>query len=554
MAVNTDPVRRTVPDRAPLPVSTAAFVRLKLRILGNGMRGSPARVVRFVIAGVFGLVLAGLGFLAFFASGVIGHDGGYVLAALVGAAIVLGWVLLPLLFFGVDETLDPARFALLPLRRPTLAKGMLAGAVVGVPGAATALAMTALVVAGALRAGVAGAVVGLAGAVLAVLVCVLASRAVTSALAELLRSRRVRDLAAIILALVAASIGPLNLLISSTVAHASLDPVLRVARVLGWTPLSAAFVAPYDIADGRPLLAVARLLVMAATAALLMWWWSTTLESAMIGTTAAAPSGNRAGRGGAVATLLPRLLRRATAGPLVAITARELRYWWRDPRRRAAIISVTVGGAVVPIALRATAAGDGDGGTVPLPVAVAFAALLAGAMLANQFGMDGRAYAAHLLAGVPGRVDLRARANAITIIMLPVVMVITVAVAVLTGDLGALVPTIGTVGAMFGTSTGVGSVVSVLVPYPMPESRNAFAVGNGTGGAKGLLALVGMVASLVLAAPVLVGALFLHGFLAWVLAPIGIAWGLAAVLVCTYIAGDTLDRRGPEVLIAVGAR
>ena len=33
--------------------------------------------------------------------------------------IVLGWLFLPLVFFGVDESLDPARFALLPLRRRT---------------------------------------------------------------------------------------------------------------------------------------------------------------------------------------------------------------------------------------------------------------------------------------------------------------------------------------------------------------------------------------------------------------------------------------------------
>ena len=37
-----------------------------------------------------------------------------------GGLLVLGWLLLPLVFFGVDETLDPARFALLPLPRRTL--------------------------------------------------------------------------------------------------------------------------------------------------------------------------------------------------------------------------------------------------------------------------------------------------------------------------------------------------------------------------------------------------------------------------------------------------
>ena len=46
---------------------------------------------------------------------------------------MLGWLFLPLVFFGVDESLDPARFALLPLRRRTLIAGLLTAALIGVP-------------------------------------------------------------------------------------------------------------------------------------------------------------------------------------------------------------------------------------------------------------------------------------------------------------------------------------------------------------------------------------------------------------------------------------
>ncbi len=43
-------------------------------------------------------------------------EAGYVVAVLVRwPSSSLAWTLVPLLFFGVDETLDPARFALLPL-------------------------------------------------------------------------------------------------------------------------------------------------------------------------------------------------------------------------------------------------------------------------------------------------------------------------------------------------------------------------------------------------------------------------------------------------------
>jgi ABC-2 type transport system permease protein len=382
---------------------------------------------------------------------------------------------------------------------------------------------------------------------------VLASRAVTSAFAAMLRSRRVRDLAAVVLALVAASIGPAQLVLGSFASHATLGPALRLARILGWTPLAAGFVAPFDVADGRPLLAVARLLIVAGTCVVLIWWWSLTLESAMIGGSASGPARSRADHGGPVATLLPRVLHAARPGRFTAIVGRELRYWSRDPRRRAGLISIMVGGAVVPIALRVVPGSHGKEGA-PLPVAVAFSSVAGAAILANQFGFDGSAYAAHLLAAVPGRTELRARATALALIMLPVVTVLTVIVALVSRDAGALPATLGTVGAMFGASMGMSSVISVLAAFPVPESRNAFASGGGSGGAKGLLSLAGMVGAVAGSAPVLVGALLLHGTVSWLLAPVGVAWGLAAVLLATYIIGDVLDRRGPELLVAVTPR
>src|SRR5690606_41545430 len=59
-----------------------------------------------------------------------------MVASFGGAALVLGSVLLPLVWFGVDDTLDPARFALLPLPRTRLVLGLLAAALLSVPAAA----------------------------------------------------------------------------------------------------------------------------------------------------------------------------------------------------------------------------------------------------------------------------------------------------------------------------------------------------------------------------------------------------------------------------------
>jgi ABC-2 type transport system permease protein len=531
------------------------FVRLKLRLMRNGMRGQGWRVALFVIGVVVGCFGAVGGFVLLASAGAVHGTVSLVAIAFTGTALTLGWLLLPLLYFGVDETIDPARFALLPISRRTLLRGMLAAALVSVPSAATAVALLGLVVGGLIRGGPAVAAVALLGGVLGILLCVVGSRALTSAFASMLRSRRVRDLAAILIAVLASSIAPLQLGVSALIARSDLGRIVEVARVLAWTPLGAAYTAFLDAADGRWVVALAKLGVAVATVAALGFWWSSTLESAMIGVVSGGRTVSRAGsRTGVVTSLLPALLRPLRPGRFTALMAREWRYWWRDPRRRASILSLTIAGVVLPVALRA--GGSSGGGRPPLALAVAFGAVLGAMVLANQFGTDGSAYALHLLIGVPGRVELRARAIALALIMAPLLLVATVTVGLLTGAPGAELPAaIGMVAAGLGVSTGVSALISVLTPYAFPDSTNPFSVSGGTAGVRGLLAAVGSFGALVLQVPLLLFALLTHGLAAGlVVLAAGVAYGLAGLLLGTYIAGDILDRRGPEILVAVTPR
>jgi ABC-2 type transport system permease protein len=530
------------------------FVRLKLRLTRNGMRGQVRRIVLFVLGGVAALWAAVGGFALFTGAGLAGGDAGLVMVTFAGAGLTLAWLLMPLLFFGVDETIDPARFALLPVSRRTLLRGMLAAACVSIPVLATAIALLGLVVGAAVRDGVPAAGVALAGAVLGLLTCVVGSRALTSAFASMLRSRRVRDLAAILIAALASSVAPLQLAVSSLVAHSDLDRATGIARVLAWTPLAAPYAAYVDVVGGRWAVALARLAIAAASVAVLTLWWWGTLESAMIGVVSGGRSTSRAGRPvGVVAGLFPAALRVLRPGRFSGLVAREWRYWWRDPRRRASLLSLTIAGVVLPVALRA-GAGSGHGGT-PLPVAVAFSALLAAMVLSNQFGTDGSAYALHLLIGVPGRVELRARACALALLMAPILAVVTAAVAALTGASAQLPAALGIVAAGLGVSAGASALLSVLVPYAFPESTNPFAVSGGTAGLRGLLAVAGSFAALALLVPLLLFAVLTHGMAAGLtVLAVGVVWGGAGLLIGTYIAGDILDRRGPEILAAVTPR
>ena len=212
---------------------------------------------------------------------------------------------------------------------------------------------------------------------------------------------------------------------------------------------------------------------------------------------------------------------------------------------------MVVAGIVMPVALRVATHRTPS---LPLSLAVAFPALIGAVLVANQFGYDGTAYSMHLLASVRGRTELRARAATLALILLPFLVVVAIGLAVLTHDPAGIPPALGTIAGVFGTTLGVESVLSVFAAYPMPESRNAFSVSTGSGSAKGFLAFAGMLVAAAFAAPVLLLAVVLHGAVAELILPVGIGYGAAALLVGTYIGGDALERRGPELLVAVTPR
>ncbi|HEY1488743.1 MAG TPA: ABC transporter permease, partial [Micromonosporaceae bacterium] len=327
------------------------FVRMKLRIIGNGLRGSGRQTLTFIGSCVFGLIFAAIGCLSLLGLAVASQRTALAVTGLIGAAIVVGWLLLPTLFFGVDETLDPARFALLPLTKVRIAAGMGVAALVGIPPIATAAVFIAAAISATVRGGALAGLIAFAGVILTLLFCVAGSRALTSAMASALRSRRVRDIATVVIALLAVSFGPLQIAATHLTNGSEVGPLLRVVRVLGWTPFAAGFVAPYDVIGGHWPVALQRLGVLVAGVALMLWIWSATFADAMVGTASAGRTATRVTRGGAVASLVPRWLRHGTVGAYRAIVARELRYWVRDNRRRIALISSALSGVTVPLIL-----------------------------------------------------------------------------------------------------------------------------------------------------------------------------------------------------------
>ncbi|BCJ43525.1 hypothetical protein GCM10010168_41650 [Actinoplanes ianthinogenes] len=522
------------------------FVRLKLRLTANGLRGRPARVALFLTGAGAATLLAVLGYSVFALPGML-HDerAAGMLLPFGGALLMLGWLFLPLLFFGVDETLDPARFALLPLRRRTLIAGLGASALVGLPALATFAATTGMVYTAARLGGPAAGVAEASGVLGGLLLCVLLSRAVTSAFATALRSRRARDLATILLAVVAASVGPAQLLLLGLVDRANWDNVAAIAEVSGWTPLGAPYSMGLDVAAGRAWVVPIKVLIVLVAAGGLVLWWRGTLEQAMAGTSVS--GGRRVARGradgrGPVDQLMFRWWPRTRFGALVA---RETRYWWRENRRRAGLVALTMAGLFLPLSSMLGPDLGLAGGMAFMVGAVAPVAL------ANQFGYDGSAYATNLAIGVPGRLEVHSRAAAHALVTVPLLILVAVVAGLLADDPAQIPARLGTLFAVYGTGLAVLLPISVRAAYALPESTGPFAVSSGGGLAKGLPSVAGMVGGIVGALPVVLAGYLLGPAWTWAGFPIGLGYGTATYLVGSGIAGDWLDRRMPEVLSAV---
>lgn len=96
--------------------TVALFARLKLRLLVSNLRGDLQRKLGFIFTLVAATCLAAVGFFLMSLLRFAPPDVASELAVLAFSVFLIGWMTVPLLVFGLDDTLDPAKLALFPLR------------------------------------------------------------------------------------------------------------------------------------------------------------------------------------------------------------------------------------------------------------------------------------------------------------------------------------------------------------------------------------------------------------------------------------------------------
>ena len=528
------------------------FLRLKLRLLGNSLRSRGWRVVGFVLGAIYGLGVALLGFVSLAVGR--GRADGDVIAVLVGSALALGWAVLPVVGYGSDETLDPMRLALLPLRRGQLVGGLLVASLAGIGGVATIIALSGGII--GFAPGGPGAVLVIAALVAQLILCVALGRAVITALSATLRSRRGRDVRVIFVALLA--FAPQLLRFVRLPKHGtSLGRFRHLTNILGWLPTGWAMRSVVASSHHHWAVAASWLVAVMASTGALLWWWARTLGRLF---TTAEASGGRARRAevsprapwnpSAPSPLFGRALAWLPRTRLGAVAAREVRSNWREPRRRVQVLS----GFLLPfIVLAGVLARGGFAHRPKLVLASLLVIALGGNRVYNQIGLDGPAWWVHESAGSDLTADLSGKNVAFLLTTMPAVLVTATILAALTRGWAELLLTLPLAFAVSGVQLAIGNVLSVQAPWGVPSTTtNLWATNSGQGCLVGLLGLAGLAVQAVIAAPFAVALALSHGWAPQVLVVVtALGTGFALWRLGTWIALRAGAARGPELLATV---
>ncbi|PZR55055.1 hypothetical protein DNL40_01280 [Xylanimonas oleitrophica] len=523
----------------------AQLVRLKLTLMANTLRRSVWQTIGIIAGGAYGLFLVALAVAGAVAGGTVDPVTTGAVLVVVGAVVVLAWCVVPVFAYGVDATLDPHRFVTYGIPRRSLLAGLTVAGVVSVPGLTTALA--ALGVAFAWWRSPAALVAALVGAVLAVALCVVGSRAVTTALAPLLESRRSREVLAVAALVPLMLVGPAFGWFAQRASGFAVDgdatgPVLRdLAAVVAWTPLGAPWGFAAAVHDGAWGSAAGRLGVGLLTLALAAAVWDRALRRTLETPSTSGSSGAR-GKGLGMLGRLP-------ATPTGAVAARALTYWRRDPRYSASMAVIPL----LPVVMIFAGQGAGPGASVVVLMLAPLTAWVLGFSISNDIAYDHTAFALHVATGTAGRADRWGRALPVLLIGTPLVSAYAVVSTAVTGSWGALPALLGLSLGTLALSTGVSSAVAVRWLYPVAKpGESPLKQPQGATGATMLAQAVCSGLTLLLSAPALTLALLAmllpSPVLGWVTLVVAPALGVLVLVLGVRWGAATYDRRAPELL------
>jgi ABC-2 type transport system permease protein len=507
----------------------AQLLRLRLELLGAALRFSG----RQLLAAVLGLAAAVA--VAVYVAGLRSAE----TADAATAVTITGSLVLCALFvgppvFGVDDPMDPRRFAHLGISTGRLARGLALAAFVGIPALALVIIAIAQVVTWN-RDGTSTAI-ALAALVLVVVTGVLLVRLATlvSAFGSTARRRTLVVLSAVVTAAVVVP-GVVALIGAGGDAAA----LASTASVLGWTPLGAAFSAPAAAAAGFAGVAAAKLVLAVVYVAVLWVAW-------------------RALVGAVLERVEPRVIRIRRHGlgwfevfPATAtgvIAARTFTYWGRDPRYFVGLVVVPILPLLLVVPLVLAGFPTDVLALIPVPIA----ALFLGWSVHNDVAQDNTAIWLHVVSDTRGSADRLGRLLPVLLVGVPVVILGSLLSARIYDDGSLFLSMTGvSLGILF-TALGLSSVISARFPYPAVQPGDSpFSSPQAAGSGSAVIQSLSLLLTVVLMVPALI--LATMGLLSggvWPFASfvVGLSVGLIVLVAGVSGGGRVFERRATDLL------
>ena len=521
------------------------LVQLKLRLLTNALRSSTAAKVGFVISTIFAALVAIGTFVALAA--LRGQSASVDQTAAVFTVFAFGWLILPLLAFGLDGTLDLATLAMYPLRTRPLAIGLLAASVTGAWPLANLLGLLGVMI-GLARGGL-GLLIALFAVLLEVLFCITLARFVTTGMAGLLRSRRGKDLAAFLVIPIFALYEAFAQVVPRLAAEGKITAATfaGIDKWLRWLPPGLAAHAIQDASTGHAGTALLLLGLLAAVIVVLGGLWIRSLGRALV--TVDTSTQSSAVRG----TPLPF----ARSGIRGTVAGRYLIYQRREP-------GSIIRWCIIAVVMLATSVS-----TIRTPsyhVALILSAVLGAGMLssfnANSIGITGPGFGleATALTGIRAlRAYFTGHNIALAIIAVPLLAAVSFGLAAFAGHpedgFWAVAIDLGGIGAALAFS----SIYTVTLAYPAEKRVGSPVPGaaNGYGGHAAAGAFGSLFGVAIVTIPVILAAELTHSGPAAVRMPVlelcAAGYGIALAWIGMRIAARAAEQRLPE-LYQIAAR
>lgn len=513
----------------------ALLIRLRWRLWSRLVQRNTGLLISTILGILVGLGLTAAGVGALVALRFAAPDLRPVTVVAL-TVVSLSWTVMSVLAAAADSTVDPSRFAVLPVQPRELAVGLFAAVLTGIPPVLLAVVAFASVVTWSQSVG--GAIAALLSAVLGVLLTVLLARVVVGVLAGVMAGRRGRAVGAAAISLIAVLPAGLGVLLGSSLPTTTLttSDLAALARTVGWTPVGWAWAIPMHVSSGNLTAAAAATTLTVAAVGVLWLGYQRQVTRALTAPLRSVGDQRIRGRG--------LILRWAPLGVLGVIAARRLVMWRRDTR----LVTVAVQSLVLPVLLVGQSLLTGEAWSAR--IALIALAVLSGLTLLNDLAYDGTSWTTHVIADVRGWQDRLGRVIGTALLYVPLLAILYAVLAGL-GLVGGGVRWPALVAVALGSGLGTACLVGALMPGVAPRpGGNPFASTTGSG-AQGLIGgLIAFVIPVLCLIPVAIASLVVPGTVLaqGVFLIVSLLWGAGLLAAGVVLGGRRLDARAPEML------